>query len=105
MERIDTNVAFGLTRLDEIAVPFAVIPEVCCVFPSRNASPPETTCCRSGFTPRGEPLFGLRIRSHDRWNAAAVRGEPSENLRPGRIWNVYVSPSFETLGNAVAACG
>ena len=61
--------------------------------------------CSERLTPSGEPIFGLRIRSHDRWNDAAVTGEPSENFRPGRMWNVYVFPSFETVGNDVAACG
>ena len=27
------------------------------------------------MTPSGEPILGLRIRSHDRWKAAAVTGD------------------------------
>ena len=34
-----------------------------------------------------------------------MTGEPSLNFRPERIVNVYVFPSFETVGNAVAAWG
>src|SRR5882672_5344998 len=105
MLRIDTKVAFGFVRWNVRVRPFAEMPEMFWAVPLRNASPPTTVFCRSRFTPSGEPIFGLRIRSHERWYAAAVTGEPSLNLRPGRMWNVYVFPSFETVGNAVAACG
>ena len=40
-----------------------------------------------------------------RWNAAAVIGEPSLNLRPDFTVNVYVLPSLETVGKPVAASG
>src|SRR5437870_8300953 len=105
MPRIATNDAFGLTRWNVSVLPLAEMPEIFDALPSRNASPPTTTFCRSRLTPSGDPIFGLRIRSHDRWYDAAVTGEPSENFRPGRMWNVYVLPSFDTVGNAVAAIG
>src|SRR3954451_24178329 len=105
MPRIDVNVAFGAVRRNFSVRPFAEMPEMWALLPARNAAPPTTASCNDRFTPSGEPIFGLRIRSHDRWNAAAVTPEPSENFRPGRMWNVYVFPSFETVGNAVAPIG
>src|SRR5579862_1774501 len=105
IERIDTKVAFGCVRWNVSVCPFAVMPEMCWVLPARNAVPPTTVFSRFRLTPSGEPIFGLRIRSHARWKLAAVTGEPSLNLRPERMWNVYVFPSFETVGKAVAACG
>src|SRR5580765_6759634 len=105
IERIDTKVAFGFVRWNVSVSPLAVMPEIFEAFPSRNAWPPMMSSCSDRLTPSGEPIFGLRIRSHDRWNDAAVTAEPFENFRPGRMWNVYVFPSFETVGKAVAACG
>src|SRR5215471_11406085 len=88
MPRIETNVAFGCVSLNVSVWPFAVMPEMCWDLPARNEAPPTTTSWRFRLTPSGEPIFGLRIRSHARWNDAAVTGEPSENLRPERILNV-----------------
>ena len=88
IERIETKVAFGLTRWNVSFWPFAVMPEMCWVLPARKSAPPTTVFCRSRLTPSGEPIFGLRIRSHDRWYAAAVTGVPSLNLRPERMVNV-----------------
>src|SRR5689334_6955852 len=81
------------------------MPEMWAALPSRNACPPTMSSCRDRLTPSGEPIFGLRIRSHDRWYEAAVTADPSENFRPGRIWNVYVLPLPETVGNDVAPIG
>src|SRR5690348_12657932 len=88
IDRIDTNVAFGWVRWNVSVRPLAEIPEMWAALPSRNAFPPTTMSCSDRLTPSGEPILGLRIRSHDRWYAAAVNGEPSENFRPGLMWNV-----------------
>src|SRR5213078_5415665 len=101
MPRIDTNVAFGLLRWNVSVRPLAEMPAMCAAFPSRNAWAPTIRSCALMFTPIGEPIFGLRVRSHARWYAAAVTSEPSENFMPGRMWNVYVLPSLETVGNDV----
>src|SRR3954466_11192626 len=105
MPRIDTKVAFGFVRWKTSVLPFAEMPEMCCAFPARKSAPPATTSWRSRFGPRGEPIFGLSTRSKARWNDAAVTFDPSEKRSPGRMWNVYVFPSFETDGKAVAASG
>src|SRR4051812_38569557 len=105
IDRIDTNVAFADVRWNAIVSPFAEMPEMWADLPARNASPPTMSFCRSRLTPSGEPIFGLRIRSHERWYAAAVTGDPSENFSPGRMWNTYVFPLLVTVGNDVAATG
>ena len=81
------------------------MPVILLALPSRNAWPPTTTLWNWSLTPTGEPIFGLRFRSHARWYDAAVTGEPSENFRPGRIWKVYVFPFRETVGKEFAASG
>ena len=48
-------------------------------------------------------IFGLRFRSKDRWKFFAVTGAPVLNFRPFRMWNTYVFPFFETVGNDLAA--
>ena len=86
--------------------PLAMMPEMCCALPALNALAPETTSSKLSLTPTGAaPIFGLRVRSHARRKHAAVTGLPSLNLSPGRMWNVYVLPPFETAGNEVAASG
>ena len=67
IERIETKVAFGFVSVNDSFWPLALMPEMCCVLPARNAAPPAIVFCRSRLTPSGEPIFGLRIRSHDRW--------------------------------------
>ena len=66
IERIETKVAFGFVRWNVSVRPFAVMPEIWAALPARNESAPTTTFCRSRLTPSGEPIFGLRIRSHAR---------------------------------------
>src|SRR5581483_3186192 len=105
MLRYAMNVGLGFVRWNVSVRPFAEMPEMCWAFPFRNASAPTMTFWNWSFTPSGEPIFGLRFRSHARWNAAAVTGVPLLNFMPGRMWNVYVLPSFETVGNDVAASG
>src|SRR3954447_6048131 len=105
MERYATKVGFGFVRWNVSVRPFAWIPAMCWVFPARKSSPPTTTFWNWSLTPYGEPIFGLRFRPHAREWAAAGSGEPSENFRPGRMWNTYVFPLLETVGNDVAPIG
>ena len=88
MAMIETNVAFGLLSVIVSFWPLATTPEIFCVLPARKSSPPLMTFSSWMFTPTGEPIFGLRMRSIDRWNAAAVTGDPSLNLSPWRTVNV-----------------
>src|SRR5581483_2020872 len=105
MLRYEVNVGFGCVRWNVIVSPLAVMRAMCCVLQARKSSPPKMTFWNWSLTPYGEPIFGLRFRSQARWYEAAVTGEPSLNLRPGRMCNVYVFPSLETVGNDVAASG
>jgi hypothetical protein len=57
------------------------------------------------YVSAGETSSGERARSNVRANDAAVTGVPSLNCQPERRWNVYVSRSGETVGNAVATSG
>src|SRR5262249_12385683 len=84
----DVNVGFGLVRWTVSTRPLADTPEIDDAVPARNLSPPASSLSSWMLTPYGEPIFGLRIRSNDLANDAAVTGEPSENLRPGRTLNV-----------------
>jgi hypothetical protein len=66
IERIETNVAFGCVRWNVRVSPLAVMPEIFEALPLRNAWPPTMSSCSDRLTPSGEPIFGLRIRSHAR---------------------------------------
>src|SRR5262249_14736811 len=99
------KVGFGFVRWNVSVRPRAVMPLILVALPSLNAFAPTITFWNWSLTPTGEPIFGLRLRSHARWYDAAVTVEPSESFRPGRMWNVYVRPFLETVGKDVAASG
>ena len=86
---IETNVGFGFVSLNVSVRPLAVMPEMCCVFPSRKSSPPtidvlqvDVDADRRAHLRAQDPLPRALARR------PRVTGEPSLNFRPGRTWNV-----------------
>ena len=68
MPRYAVKVGFGFVSLNVSVRPFAVMPAIVLRL-ARSGSPRRR---RSRFwnwslTPTGEPIFGLRFRSHARW--------------------------------------
>ena len=66
MPRNAVKVGFGFVRWNVSVRPLAVMPEIVWAFPFRNACAPTITLWNWSLTPSGEPIFGLRFRSHAR---------------------------------------
>ena len=95
------NVGSAVMSLIDSFWPEALTP-VNAPFFSLNATQPAMLLANATA---GEAWSGWQTRVISRANEAAVTGEPSLNFSPFRIVKTYVFPSFETVGNAVAASG
>src|SRR5579872_2932159 len=88
--------------VNEILLPLTLMPDADEALPASTSAAPLMSPMNDVA---GELIFGCRSRLNAYAKFAAVTGEPSANFRPLFTVNVYVLPSFETVGSAAAASG